>query len=589
MKDLLNKYGLFLFILGSSILHFLFLDIDPSFLKKWGDISDAGWWSNIPYNKISYGEWISNSYDGGLSMAPLSTFLIYFWFLLIGPSYYSIKLLSVVFYILCLLVFYKSLEKEKREVKNTALVFFCSSFYLFEFSRIGHIDIIASFFFLLSFWSLQWKHKFKNLFAGLFSSLMVLSKLSFIYLLPILLGYYIYKNRRVLALKSLLLPAFGLILPFSVWLGIEASLVGGNNPHMKSWIISNYLPSILKNLHPLSWAHHFGSLSTIEFFQYPDNWFLSILVIIYFFRKRIDRVNLRSGLRRVSEIEAFSIISILLFIPLILISDFSDRRFFPLIFPMIFLASKNVSLIIPEKGNVKPLFSYTLSFFFLCSLIKFFPESVYPVLKSIFVFIPVVFLLDRFIFKRRLALPFLFTSCILFIISLSKLNISTLINVFESNLYYLIFPAFLVLLLNKPRLSYSSIFIVISFTLQSFYLFNSSYSIENNMTDLNSKLDKNEWIIGQDWVMQVAFSTDTRAVYHSLDDLSNGAPNLVQAKHLKPKYLFWREEKDRNLQEILDQNPIIKKTLNCDLKYLGSHSWLSESNGFKTHLYEIQY
>ena len=589
MKKLLDKYGLFLFILGSSILHLFFLDADPSTLKKWGDISDAGWWSNLPYNKISYGEWISNSYDGGLSMAPLSTFIIYTWFLAVGHSYMSIKLISIVFYFLCLFVFYKLLGKENKQTKNTALVFFCSSFYLFEFSRIGHIDIISSFFFLLSFWSLQWKQKNNAFFTGLFSSLMILSKLSFIYFLPVIMFYYLIKNRHSLSLKSFLIPSLGLVLPVLMWLGVESSIIISDEPHMKSWVINNYLPNILKNLHPLSWAHNFGSLNTIEFFKYPDNWFLTILVMVYFFRKRFHRVNLKKGFNCDSETEVFSIVCVLLFFPLILISDFSDRRFFPLIFPLIFLASKNTSLIISEKEQPSSLLSYILCFFFLCSLIQFFPDNVYLILKSAFFVVPSIYLLDWFVFKKRLTYPVLIVSSIVFIASISVANIKFLVEVFKDSFFYLIFPFLLLLFKGKPKVFWPAIFIVISFVLHAFYLSNRSYSINKNMSDLNKKLSKGEWIIGQDWVMQIAFSTGTRAVYHSLDNLKLGAPNLKVAEQLKPKYLFWREEKNRTLQDIFDQNPYIKQALFCDLKYLGTYSWLSKKNGFKTHLYEIQY
>lgn len=174
-------------LLTALLLRVINLDADPSALISRDFITDEGWWAHNARNAILYGQWRIDDHNLGLYSAYLYNALLYFTFEVFGISYTTMRMVSAFAgWLTCVLLFLLV----RREVSARA-AFFASALLGFSnlhiiYSRTGFAESTMVFFLALTLllWSLRKNHVLFALMSGIAFALLLLTKITAIYLLP---------------------------------------------------------------------------------------------------------------------------------------------------------------------------------------------------------------------------------------------------------------------------------------------------------------------------------------------------------------------------------------------------------------------
>jgi 4-amino-4-deoxy-L-arabinose transferase-like glycosyltransferase len=175
-------------ILGAALLlRVINLDADPSALISRDFITDEGWWAHNARNALFYSEWRIDEYNLGLYSAYLYNLLLYFTFKLFGISFTTLRMLSALCGWLTVLLLFLLVRREistRAALFASALLGFCNLHIVY--SRTGFTESVMVFFLALTLWlwSLRRAHYFFALIAGVSLGLMVVTKITAIYLVP---------------------------------------------------------------------------------------------------------------------------------------------------------------------------------------------------------------------------------------------------------------------------------------------------------------------------------------------------------------------------------------------------------------------
>lgn len=175
-------------ILGAALLlRVINLDADPSALISRDFITDEGWWAHNARNALFYSEWRIDEYNLGLYSAYLYNLLLYFTFKLLGISFTTLRMLSALCGWLTVLLLFLLVRREistRAALFAGALLGFCNLHIVY--SRTGFTESVMVFFLALTLWlwSLRRTHYFFALMAGFSLGLMVVTKITAIYLVP---------------------------------------------------------------------------------------------------------------------------------------------------------------------------------------------------------------------------------------------------------------------------------------------------------------------------------------------------------------------------------------------------------------------
>ncbi len=88
------------------------LDADPSFLKRFGDFGDEGYWQHNARCKVRFGQWLPDEFNQAYIAAPLFTVLQWGVFSLVGVSLETARWLPLLATWLLLLVWHAILRRE---------------------------------------------------------------------------------------------------------------------------------------------------------------------------------------------------------------------------------------------------------------------------------------------------------------------------------------------------------------------------------------------------------------------------------------------------------------------------------------------
>jgi len=176
-----------LILAGALLLRLINLDADPSALISRDVITDEGWWAHNARNAMFYGEWRIDEYNLGLYSAYVYNLLLYFTFKLFGISFTTLRILSALTGWLTVILVFVLVRREictRAALFASALLGFSNLHILY--SRTGFTESVMVFFLAVTLWlwSLRRAHALFALIAGVSLGLMVVTKITAIYLLP---------------------------------------------------------------------------------------------------------------------------------------------------------------------------------------------------------------------------------------------------------------------------------------------------------------------------------------------------------------------------------------------------------------------
>ncbi len=368
---------LFLLILLSRLLY---LDADPSFIKRVSDISDEAIWGLDARSIALTGEWPQGEVHFGLDSAPLYTLILTGIFKFFGSSLFTLRVLAALSGTLTAVIIYffvKKLTSKKQAL--LALAFYAFGEAPFIYNRLGHIESTLALFLLLMFicfYQGNWIKSFIFL-SGLCYGLAFLTKFTALFFAPAIVAYWFYEYyQKQWHWKKLVHFSLGAVLPIVVyfiffllpnWQRLSQSMLAhGNNNLFLTEAAKNLLKVLGNNL-----------------FAIPTVMILLIFALIYALYKlsSLSSFTLKQIIENLTPLEAISLSWIMLGTAGALLSDLSDRRFTIMLVPAAILASQ---LIIHFKGfSLKEIWIKTASpqffpsplskyFYFLLLLLPFF-------------------------------------------------------------------------------------------------------------------------------------------------------------------------------------------------------------------------
>ena len=169
------------------MLRVINLDADPSALISRDFITDEGWWAHNARNAVLYGQWRIDDHNLGLYSAYLYNVLLYFTFKLFGISFTTLRLLPAVCGWLTVVLLFLLVRRENstRAALFAGVLLGLSNLHVM-YSRTGFPEGTMVFFLslMLWLWSKRREHCVFCFLSGVAFALMLLTKITAIYLLP---------------------------------------------------------------------------------------------------------------------------------------------------------------------------------------------------------------------------------------------------------------------------------------------------------------------------------------------------------------------------------------------------------------------
>ncbi|HWX41033.1 MAG TPA: glycosyltransferase family 39 protein, partial [Blastocatellia bacterium] len=172
------------------LLRVIHLDADPSALISRDFITDEGWWTHNARNALFHGQFRMDDYNLGFYSSPLYNYAIYAVLKLLGISFITVRLLPAACGWLTVVVLFLLVRKEinTRTALFAAVLLGCSNVHVL-YSRTGFVESAMVFLLALTLllWSLRRSHALFSFASGLAFGVMVIAKITAIYLVPGLL------------------------------------------------------------------------------------------------------------------------------------------------------------------------------------------------------------------------------------------------------------------------------------------------------------------------------------------------------------------------------------------------------------------
>lgn len=333
-----SKALILFFFLMMLFIRLLYLDADPSFVKRIGDLGDEGIWVHNARTLFLFDDPVPDQATQSLSVSPLNTALMIASFHFLGVDTFAARLPSALAGWFTLIIFYFFLRKawgKKAAFVGTAILGLNEAFLIYNKLAFG-ISLEAMFL-LLSFF-LWYKGQEKNIFyflAGISFAGAILSKLSayyfaFIFVVLWLLQLY----RKETKAPSIIIFGLGgmvLLLPYLFFLFSNWEVLSANFMVLKNYYNSEGV--IILNI--------FRAFAN-NFFGLPSVFLLLVLTSLYFLSwSQASKEKISEKMKSISGAELIALCWLMLgLVLLIFLSDLSDRRFFSLIIPMSMLSAR---------------------------------------------------------------------------------------------------------------------------------------------------------------------------------------------------------------------------------------------------------
>lgn len=353
-----SKIFLILLFLLLLLIRLIYLDADPSFTKRIGDLGDEGIWVHNARTLFLFDNLTPDEATQSLSVSPVNTLLMMASFSLFGVNTGAARLPSALAGWLTLLILYLLIKKawgKKPALLGLLLLGLNETFLIYN--KLALSISVESLFILLSFY--LWyqgaesqedekkmenpvgKKREKNYFFPLYSpslfyflsgisfALALLSKLSAYYFAPIFLVLWILQwYRKEISFSALVWFAAGVVLPlipYAWYLSSHWDVLATNFLVLKRFYNSEGV--VILNL--------FRSFSN-NLFGLPGMFMLWAFTLLYFLSKNRFR-----QWRSLSTLDLIAGCWLLAgFVILVFWSDLSDRRFYSLLIPMSILSTR---------------------------------------------------------------------------------------------------------------------------------------------------------------------------------------------------------------------------------------------------------
>lgn len=323
--------------LGLNVLFiFLFADADPFWFKACDDVHDAAWWADPARLKITHDIWMSDGFAGALAVGPLSVAWHYLVFSIASTGLMEVRLLSMIPAVLVVFLLFRKAEDGR--VLRALLLF---PLWL-AYARSGLPEIMQAAALLWMAQSLEQSSTRHWWLLGAALGAATLFKISFIYLLPSpFLALWMHDGGFIRNKQFALAGGMALVLfaALFIWYLPQHELFA---PFLNAFSADYF--STAQLLHPTGIIARWVYAAQKPFWADPLI-IMSLLLVVY-------------SLSRDGRIHAF----MLLFLPALLLmsfSDFTSRRFVPLMPMLLVMAHSNPSISL--QGKTRKILELTLA------------------------------------------------------------------------------------------------------------------------------------------------------------------------------------------------------------------------------------
>jgi 4-amino-4-deoxy-L-arabinose transferase-like glycosyltransferase len=214
--------GISFVLLAGLMLRLIHLDADPPFWLEKDFVSDEGWWVHNSRNKVLFNRWFLDDFNTFYS-APVFVGLEFVVMKLLGVDFWSIRLVPALSGWLTVLVFYGVLRQIMSPRGSLlAAAFLALNHVHVLYSRVAFVESTMLLFFMLTLylWYLGRTRPLAFLFAGLGLGIMLATKVTSFYLLPIffLLGALdrVRGQMKASAIKAICVGMLGILIPLGL-------------------------------------------------------------------------------------------------------------------------------------------------------------------------------------------------------------------------------------------------------------------------------------------------------------------------------------------------------------------------------------
>ncbi len=330
-------------ILLFAFSRFIFLESDPAWWKSTDDIHDEAWWAeNV--RRLFYGEpWPGDAFARSFAVGPITALIHWIHFKLFGLNFFSLRLIALIpATASVILVLWKKIPgiDKTQGIQASALLVVMPIFW--SMSRIGHVEALLSFMLILIA-LLSFHTKATTWFViGILLTCALLIKLSFIYFLPALGSWFLYRH---IGIKNLLVAFVTFFLLSSLSYLFYFYPFNQDFEQFNAYFSKSYYP-IHQLLDPRGWFIRLAWLPEKLSVTTPMNCLLISGILI-----RIGQGTLPSRKTGFASLAALCLF-------FLLFSDFSDRRILVLLvlLPLVLVEPHERT----SKANFRTAFAWIL-------------------------------------------------------------------------------------------------------------------------------------------------------------------------------------------------------------------------------------
>jgi 4-amino-4-deoxy-L-arabinose transferase-like glycosyltransferase len=309
---------------AAALLRFVDLGADPSPFKRFGDVSDEGYWAHDA-RLWALGVPHADDLCAAGAAAPLLTLALRAVFAAFGVSFASLHLISAVAGMLVVALagaFASAAWGRRTGIIAAALMAVADAAVIY--SRIGHPEMLQTLFLTAALLLLLWPSRWSAFLAGTSLALAVLAKVTAVYYGPAAIAVLWY-HRRPGALRALIGFAAGGLIPIALWAPL--------------WFWPQR-PMYWAMLRAMAEDDGGGRLLSFSALHVPLNYFLGFpsvaLLVVLAVVVLTDR-RLREGDRPTSALFLWAGGFLL---ACVFSADQTDRRFVPLLVPLVLIAAR---------------------------------------------------------------------------------------------------------------------------------------------------------------------------------------------------------------------------------------------------------
>jgi len=325
-------------ILFSLLGRFYELDMDPFNYDDYGIAwGDEGGYIHNARNKILFNDWkLENDLWNPLYISPIFTYLKFISFKIFGVNTFAMRLVPAILGIVSILIvsFLLILKKPKEGIIYFILL--STNITLIAFSRVAMLECVVLFFILTILGLIIYNKKYSWIMAGFLMPFLFFSKIISIFFilaipLSLILYYLIYKSKQSLkSLFNIVIGGLVSIVLWSFWL----------LPRLDDWLFMNF--GLYSSRISIGLFKVIATISCTLRFSLLNQMIIVLTIASIFFTVLLLRKK-----QKIPFIDFFLIISLMLFLFQILLTDAPLRRFV-MIMPIILLIS--AKLICKIKG-----------------------------------------------------------------------------------------------------------------------------------------------------------------------------------------------------------------------------------------------